>query len=137
MLIDANLVLDDANSLTVSKASANIIDTLAAGNAFVPGASFQFLIDTAITSSGAINVTFDLQTATDSAFTSPVTLSSSGAIARATLLAGNVPFQGIIPPGCLQYLRAYYTCSNTIQAGKVDCRILTAGDHDTTIDRQL
>lgn len=137
MIIDYLNVLDDALAITTSAASNNIIDTAAAGNAFYPGAMAQFLIDTTITSSQSISVTFDLQTATDSAFTSPVTLASSGAISRATLVAGNVPFQPVIPSGCLRYLRAYYTSNGTIQAGKVDCRIVLNGDADQTIDRLL
>lgn len=137
MIIDYLNVLDDALAITTSAASTNTIDTGAAGNAIAPGARAKFLIDTTITSSQSISVTFDLQTATDSAFTSPVTLVSSGAISRATLIAGNVPFQPIIPPGCLRYLRAYYTSNGTIQAGKVDCRIVLDGDTDVSLDKQL
>lgn len=138
MIIDYLAILDNASAITTSGASANTIDTLASGDAMGGiQAMVQFLINTTITSSQSINVTFDLQTATDSAFTTPVTLSSSGAISRATLVAGNVPFQPIIPPGCLRYLRAYYTSNGTIQAGKIDARILLEGDIDKTIDRQL
>lgn len=138
MIIDYLLVLNDAQAITTSVVSTNIIDTAAAGEAIAPvGALVQFLIDTTITSSQSINVTFDLQTATDSAFTSPVTLASSGAISRATLVAGNVPYQTVIPTGCLRFLRAYYTSNGTIQAGKVDCRIVSAGDTDITIDKVL
>lgn len=139
MIIDYLLVLNDAQAITTSAASTNTIDAVAAGEAFTPanGALCKFLIDTTITSSQSISVTFDLQTATDSAFTSPVTLLSSGAISRATLVAGNVPFQAIIPAGCLRFLRAYYTSNGTIQAGKVDCRIVLGGDSDVTVDKQL
>lgn len=140
MFIDYLTVLSDAQALTTSAVSTNIIDTVAGGcDAMLagPGAMAQFLIDTTITSSQSISVTFDLQTATDSAFTSPVTLASSGAISRATLVTGNVPYQPIIPPGCLRFLRAYYTSNGTIQAGNVDCRIVIGGDSDKTIDRIL
>lgn len=139
MFIDYLTVLGDAQAVTTSAASTNTIDTLAAGDAALagPGSMVKFLIDTTITSSQSISVTFDLQTATDSAFTSPVTLASSGPISRATLIAGNVPFQAIIPPGCLRYLRAYYTSNGTIQAGKVDARIIPGGDTDVTLDKQL
>lgn len=139
MIIDYLTVLSDAQAITTSAASTNTIDTGAAGDALLAGtgAMVQFLIDTTITSSQSISVTFDLQTATDSAFTSPVTLASSGAISRATLVTGNVPFQPVIPPGCLRFLRAYYTSNGTIQAGKVDARLVVGGDSDVTIDRQL
>lgn len=137
MIIDYLTVLGDAQAITTSVASTNVVDCAAAGDAMYQGAVCQFLIDTTITSSQSISVTFDLQTATDSAFTSPVTLASSGAISRATLVVGNVPFQPTIPPGCLQYLRAYYTSNGTIQAGKVDARIVMSGDVDKTIDKIL
>lgn len=138
MFLDYLTILDSANAITTSAASTNTIDSIAAGEALAPwGAMVQFLINTTITSSQSINVTFDLQTATDSAFTSPVTLCSSGAISRATLVAGNVPYQSVIPTGVLRYLRAYYTSNGTIQAGKVDCRIVVAGDSDVTIDKVL
>lgn len=138
MFIDYLTILSDAQAITTSAVSTNTIDAGAAGEALAPyGALCQFLIDTTITSSQSINVTFDLQTATDSAFTSPVTLASSGAISRATLVAGNVPYQTIIPTGVLRYLRAYYTSNGTIQAGKVDCRIVVAGDSDVTVDKLL
>lgn len=138
MMLDYLTILSDAQAITTSAVSTNTIDSVAAGEAIAPfGAMVQFLIDTTITSSQSISVTFDLQTATDSAFTSPVTLASSGAISRATLVAGNVPYQTVIPTGCLRFLRAYYTSNGTIQAGKVDARIVIAGDSDITIDRVL
>lgn len=139
MIIDYLNVLGDAQAITTSAASTNVIDTGVAADALLagPGAMVQFLIDTTITSSQSISITFDLQTATDSAFTSPVTLASSGAISRATLVTGNVPFQPVIPPGCLRFLRAYYTSNGTIQAGNIDARLVVGGDSDKTIDRQL
>jgi hypothetical protein len=137
MIIDNLLVLGDAQAVTTSAATTNIIDTLAAGNAIAPGALFQFLIDTAVTSSGAVSVTFDIQTATDSAFTTPVTLSSSGAIAKASLVAGYVPLNVVIPTGCLEFLRGYYTLTATANGGKIDARIVTAGGNDVTLDKVL
>lgn len=135
MLLDKLLVFGDAQAVTTTAASTDIVDTLAAGDAIFPGASVQFLIDTAVTSSGAASVTFDLQTATDSGFSSPVTLVSSGAIAKASLTAGAVPLQAVIPLGCLRYLRAYYTCSATLGGGKIDARIILSGDK--TLDKVL
>jgi hypothetical protein len=136
MILDYNLVLGSAQAVTTSGATTSYVDTLAAGDAIAHAAVVQFLINTAVTSSGAVNVTFDLQTATDSAFTSPVTLSSSGVVAKATLVAG-YPLTYPIPTGCLQFLRGYYTLSATTNGGKIDCRIILAGDFDKTLDKTL
>lgn len=137
MIIDNLLVLGDAQVVTASAATTNVVDQLAAGDAISRGAVVQFLIDTTCAATGgASNVTFALQTATDEAFTTPVTLASSAAIAKASLTAGAVPFQAVIPPGALRYLRGYYTVdTNNLTSGKIDCRIVL--DQDKTIDKVL
>jgi len=121
MITDAQLLFSNAQAVTVSAASTNIVDQGVAGNALGGGAEPYVIaqIDEAFTQAGALNVTFDLQTATDAAFTSPVTLASSGAIAKASLTIGARPLRVRIPPGALRYLRMYYTASDTASAGKV------------------
>ena len=137
MFIDKLLTFDWNKALTTSGASTNYIDTLAAGDAIAPGVNFNVEVITAIASTGAISVTFDLQTATDSAFTSPVTLISSGAIAKASLPAGATPICHVIPPGCLRYLRLYYTCTNNIATGNIVGTIVSTGGFDRTLDKVL
>ena len=121
MITDAQLKFSDAQAVTVSAASTNIVDQGAAGNAIGGGAEPYIIaqIDEAFTQASALNVTFDLQTATDAAFTTPITLASSGAIAKSDLAIGARPLQVRIPPGAKRYLRMYYTASATASAGKV------------------
>lgn len=139
MILDKNLQLSDKQVLTSGAASTNIVDTLAAGDAIAPyGALFHVLINTAVTSSGSASIIFDLQTATDAAFTTPVTLFSSGAIAKASLGLAAVPVNVVIPTGCLQFLRAWYTLSvGTPNAGNCSAYIATAGGFDKTLDKTL
>lgn len=113
-----------AKTTTDSYASDNIVDLGVAGDALVRPTRFHTLITTAVTSAGAPAVTFSLQTATDAAFTSPVTLWTSAALAKATLVAGYhaTPQAGVlVASGVLQYLRAYVTIATAdLTAGAWD-----------------
>lgn len=123
MYIDKSLVLSDAQAITTTGASTNYIDTLAAGQAYAEGAWFIALVKTAYV--GNVTVQFELQTATDTAFTSPVTLLSSGAVAVATLVAGYFAVKARIPVTALRYLRGYATLvGGSYSAGAVDMKIV-------------
>lgn len=130
MIKDNLLVFSEAQAVTASAASTSVVDTLAAGDAMKPSAIFECLIDTTcLASGGASNVTFELQTATDEAFTTPITLLKTAAIAKATLVAGYKPISAPIPTGAKRYLRAYYTVdTNNLTAGKIDAYIADTSD---------
>jgi hypothetical protein len=136
MFIDYQAVLSDAQVITNASAdSTYYIDTKAAGDAILPGAFVEFLVDTAFTTSDAGTLNLKLQTATSSDLsTGLVTLYQTGAIAAATLTAGKV-YRAIIPEGCLRYLFATYTLANNMTAGKIDARIVLEGDK--TLDKLL
>jgi hypothetical protein len=70
-----------------------------------------------------------VQTASDEAFTSPVDLAATGAIAAADLKAGYVAPINFIPKGNLGYMRLYYdvTGSNAT-AGKITAGIVAANE---------
>jgi len=125
MIIDYLTVLSDAQAVTASAASTNVIDTLAAGLARHPGARFQFLVDTtAAATGGASNVTFSIQDSADNS--SFATILSSVAIPKATLVAGYVAFEGELPYH-RRYVRGYYTVdTNDLTSGKFDLRIVEA-----------
>ena len=128
MLIDSLLVLSDAQAITTTAVSTSVVDQGAAADAVAPGSWVEFLIDTTFTSNGA-TVQFELQTATDEAFTSPITLFLTGAIAVATLIAGYRVARFHIPLGAKRFLRGNYTvASGPAAAGKVDCRIVNDVD---------
>lgn len=129
MMIDRSLIFASApQAVTATAVSTDIVDTLAAGDSFLPGAWLVVSIDTTFTSNGA-TVQFELQTATDAAFTSPVTLLITPAVAVATLVARYSVMKTPIPIGVLRYLRMNYTvASGPAAAGKVFSAIVLSPD---------
>ena len=124
MYIDRSLVLADAQAITTSGASTNYIDTLAAGNAY-KAPWFIVLIKTAVTASGSATVTFDLRHDTDPAFGTETVLISSGAVAKATLVAGYFALKVQVPLGAKRYLRGYATiASGPLLTGAWDMKIV-------------
>jgi hypothetical protein len=76
-------------------------------------------------------LTIDIQTADDTAFTSPITLLSSGATPVADLKAGAEVFKARLPFYTHRYVRAYYTVTgSSATAGKVSLNMTK----DVTID---
>lgn len=123
MIIDYLAVLSDAQAVTASAASTNVIDTLAAGLARHPGVRFQFLVDTTADSSGdAATVTFSIQDSADNSSFADIV--ASPARAQALLVAGYVAFEGELPYH-RRYVRGYYTVgTENLTAGKFDLRLL-------------
>ena len=107
MILDAFTLMSSAQAPTSSSASTDYIDTVAAGDSY-EGAWFYFKVDTAATASGAATVTVALETDDNDSFSSAKTLVSSGAVAKATLVAG-YEYKVRIPAGAERYIRAYYT----------------------------
>lgn len=128
MLIDRYNQFAKALSIVGNAAAdiaTDIIDLGAAGDYW--GRENEFLhirIDTTVlAAAGAANVTFKLQTSVDEAFTSPIDLWSSGAIAKGTLVAKYfVTGRGLaLPKGVKRYLRVLVTPdTNNTTAGKID-----------------
>ena len=132
MIIDKLLVMADAQESTNSAASTDTIDTVAVGD-IVKGLYFVVRIDTAVTASGSATVNFILQGDSDSAFGSPVTVVSTGAIAKASLTAGKT-YAIRIPAGAERYLRGYATITaDPLLTGKWDMFIAM----DVPINAQL
>ncbi len=121
MLLDKTLVLSDAQALRSTGASTHTADLTAAGDA-VPGSLAVIAhADTAFT--GATQVVAAVQTATDSVFTSPVTLAS--VTLTGTQLADTTKnlFALALPAGLKRYVRIYYTVTGTVTAGAISCFI--------------
>jgi hypothetical protein len=122
MLIDASLLLADAQSSTVSAASTSHIDTTVGGGSkyVLYGEAnvmpFFFVnITTAVT--GGTSVAFSLQTDIVNTFDSALeTLYSSGAIAVANLVKG-YQLAVRIPKGIKRYVRGYVTIDGPITTG--------------------
>lgn len=110
MIQDALLELADAQASTVDVASTNVIDTLAAGDAYAGGMAglfFVIRIDTAYTAgAGTPTATFQLQTGTDANMANGVTLVQSAAFIASELTAGKI-IALPIPGGAKRYIRGY------------------------------
>jgi hypothetical protein len=127
MILDKALQLSNEQTVTSSAASTNVIDQVTGGDAYEP----VFVVGTVTADfAGATALTIDIQTAETSAFTSPVTLLSSGPIPAADLKAGNEVFKARLPFGTFRYVRAYYTVTGTGTAGKISLNMAK----DVTID---
>jgi predicted GNAT superfamily acetyltransferase len=127
MILDKQLIFSDAQAVTTAAetASTNIIDMLAAGDAY----ESMFLliqVETAVAATaGAANVTFKLQTDDNSSFSSPTTLWASSAIAKGTLVDKYVVAKLRVPMGVERYLRVTYTPdTNDLTAGKFDAMLV-------------
>jgi len=119
---DNNLVLSSAQAVTATVVSTNIIDQLAPGAAYGTECWVRFLIRTGFGGTGTVQ--FELQSATDAAFTTPVSMFLTAAIAVATLVAGYIPARVKLPLGELRYLRANYTTSGSPTTGTIDADIV-------------
>jgi hypothetical protein len=121
MIYDTQTMFSDGQAITVSAPSTNIYDCgpvtdIGTGQE----ATVSAVVTEAFAASGSATLTISLQTASDAAFTSPVTLLTSDAISKVTLTQGYQAFFAVIPRGCLRYLRLYYTVTTgPMTAGKV------------------
>ena len=129
MILDAYTLLADEQAITVSAASTDYIDTLAKGDANV-GDWFVVRADAAATAGGAAEVTFALETDSDSGFATDLkNLITSGAIAVADLTVDTIVFAARIPAGALRYLRGYATvATGPLTAGTFDMFIVSDQD---------
>lgn len=119
MIIDKDLMFAKDQAVTVSAAGSVVLDQGTAGDAIDQELYFCAVCTTAATADGAATVQVALQTATDAAFTSPITLYQSDAIAKASLVAGARTVTVRVPRGAKRYLRAYFTvATGPLTAGK-------------------
>ena len=124
MILDALALLSDAQNSTVSVASTNVIDTVAAGDSY-EGAWFVARVDTAFTTATTVpTFTFQLQTAATEDFSgaTPATLIQSAAYLASQLTAGKF-WAARIPPGCKRYLRGYKVVSTITGANYVTAAV--------------
>ncbi len=128
MIIDKELMMSNAQAVTATAASSDVVDLGARLGLENGGLSddlwLQIRVDTAVEASGSATVAFALQTADDAAFGSATTLWSSAATGKATLVAGYSVARFKLPIGMKRYARVYYTvASGPLTAGKFDAFI--------------
>ena len=145
MFIDALLLMSSAQALTVTAASTSYIDTLAAGDAYYPGARLIIHCTTTFAGQGATTLQASLQhdsdpgfgTATDLITVAAATEGAAGLTALSGAAVGyGVLFDGVLPFGCKRYLRMYYTiASGPMTAGALTARIVL--NTDRTLDKVI
>lgn len=114
MIWDKKLELADlAASITATAASTNVIGFAGTTQKVPKARPTNCAIVSKLAGTGAGTVTFTLQTATDEAFTSPVTIGSLAAVVGTAFVKGqrlNIP----LSDNLLKYVRLYATISGTI-----------------------
>jgi hypothetical protein len=129
MLFDQQLLFSDAQSVTATANSTNILDTAGPRD---PGAGetlqLVVMVTEAAAAAGSATVEFVLETASDAAFTSPAQLFSSGAVGKAALTLGARTVSASVPPGAQRYLRVAYRVTNgPLTAGKFTAGLALPG----------
>lgn len=123
-ILDKGLEFSDAQAVTATAASTNVIDLTATAPNIGRGKNLmvQVACGEAATAAGAATVTFALQDSADNS--SFADIFTTGAIGKATLVAGYIVFTIAIPPTIRRYLRINYTvATGPLTAGKFDAFI--------------
>lgn len=117
MIIDSLGLLSNKQAITASAASTNVIDTGTTKD-IGPGNPVQVLFQVTEAFNNLTSLALAIQTATDEAFTSPITLVNQTVLLAS--LAVGYKANLVIPKGAKRYIRAYYTVTGTAPTtGKV------------------
>lgn len=123
MLLDTQNLFSDAQAITASAASNNVVRFGKGDISFLP-----LLIQVVEDFATLTSLTVKVQTAADAAFTTPVDLAST-TIAAADLKAGAILPINYIPKGNLGYMRLYYTVTGSnATAGKITAGVANSID---------
>jgi len=142
MIFDAQNLFSDAQAITATAVSTNVIDFGAAGKPVGAAANLRKdmgrgmkvnlrvqMVEAAL-AAGAATLTVDLQTDDNEAMASPKTVWTSGPIGKAALVAGYVFPLEWLPRGTDErYARLNYTvATGPLTAGKVTAGVVAAGE---------
>lgn len=131
MIIDKLLQVSNAQAVTSSAASTDVIDYGQANpnSGMGQNVTMAITVDEAATASGSATVTFSVQDSADNSTFSDVAV--TGAIGKATLVAGA---QVLIPMPVVhrRYVRTYYTvATGPLTAGKFSAQVVTGIQQNT------
>lgn len=133
MILDNQTLFSDAQAVTASAASTNILNLAprATGLAFDVGRGVNVPLMIKVTEAfnNLTSLTVSIQTDDNVGFASPTTIATTPAIPLASLLAGYVFPIDFLPRGISeQYLRLYYTVAGTAPTtGKITAGITLSG----------
>lgn len=126
MLTDKFLYFGELQAVTATAASTDSLNLSAFRNIGIGVQDIELFcfVGTAVTAAGAATVTISLETDDNAAFSSATTIFTTGAIGKATLVAGFNALDGVkIPSGAEQYLQLRYT----VATGPLTAGTFTAG----------
>lgn len=117
------LLMDDEIAVTTATVYSDVIDQLAAGDAYKSCWAVA-RVHTAFADSGT-SLTVKLQTSATEVFTTAIDLVAGPTVLKADLMtAGTVLLKVRIPQGALRYLRFALVNSGTLATGTVDVAIM-------------
>jgi hypothetical protein len=140
MIFDAQNLFSDAQAITASTVSTNVIDFGASGKPIGAAAAIRKdlgrgkkvnvrvqMVEAAL-AAGAATLTVDLQTDDNEAFSSPRVAWTSGAIPKASLVAGYVfSLESLARGTDERFARLAYTVANgPLTAGKITAGVVAA-----------
>lgn len=132
MLIDKEALLSDNQAVTATAFSTNSYDLTTQLRNLGRG-DLRIVIETleTVTAAGAATVNFEVGHADDTAGTNFVAQFSSGAIGKATLVAGYAPIDIPLPDtGAKRHLLVRYTvATGPLTAGKFTAALVRGSDH--------
>lgn len=127
MILDYENTFSDAQELTTTAASSNVIDLGADSSrvqAFVER-TFEIFCQVGVALETGTSVAVSVQVDDDVAFGSATTLYTTAAIATASLVAGYKFTIPTLPAHTSErYMRLYYTIVGTYDAGSVDAGVV-------------
>ncbi len=142
MLLDNESTFSDAQAVTVTAPSTNIIDLRQANRQLGAGERLWLyvFVKTTFTAGGAATLVVDLETDNDVAFGSATLILSSGVLAVASLTAKTVVYKVPVPANINErYMRLNYTVATGPMtagaiAGVISKDVFAQFAHDDGID---
>lgn len=136
MILDNQTLLSNAQAITADAGSTNQIDLSPRASGLVrdigPGKPIPLLVQVVEAFNNLTSIVVSIQTDEDSAFGSPTTVASTGAIPLASLVAGYQFNLDYIPRDTQErYMRLYYDITGTAPTtGKITAGVVHGG-HQT------
>ena len=130
MLLDMETLFSNAQAVTATGASTNVIHTAFGKLKEISfGTPLPLLIQVVEAFKGCNSVKVAVQTSATEDFAEVVTLAETAAIPVAELVAGYKFPINFMPKGNLGYTRLYYTVDGTATAGKIDAGVVAGHDN--------